>query len=129
MKYLGIDYGKSKFGTAFSEGELASPGEVIKISGLTDGIQKIEKIISDNNVEIVVIGIPESGEARNVTEKFIHELKHDMLENIQVIEVEETLSTQIAKGSMLVLGISKKNRQKEDAYAAAEILQEYLDNN
>ena len=127
MKYLGIDYGKTKMGTAYSEGEMASPGEVISISGLKDALEKIKVIISKKEIENVVIGIPESGEARQITEKFIQALKHDMLGGIQIIEVEETLSTQIAQESMLSLGVSKKKRSKEDAYAAAEILQEYLD--
>jgi putative Holliday junction resolvase len=126
MKYLGIDYGKSKFGIAFSEGELVSPGKVVAISGLKDGLEKIKKIIANEKVEIIVIGVPESGEARQITEKFIASLKHDMLTKVQIIEVEETLSSQHGLYSMIALGVAKKKRGQEDAYAAAWILQGYL---
>jgi putative transcription antitermination factor YqgF len=128
MKYLGIDYGKSKFGTAFSEGELVTPGKVVQISGLQDAITKIIQIIEAEEVEIVVIGMPESGEARKITEKFIAAAKNGKLKDeVKIIPVEETLSSQNARETLIQLGVSQKKRAQEDAYAAAEILQGYLD--
>ena len=123
MKYLGIDYGKNKMGLAISEGLTSSPLKVLSISGLEDALFKIRKEIEREGVDLVVVGVAESGEARSVTEKFIKALKP----YIDLVEVPETLSTQNALSKMIQLGKSKKARGREDAEAAALILQEYLD--
>ena len=125
MKYLGIDYGKSKMGLAFSEGELAEAWKVVELLGLDDAIKKTLKTIQEENVEKIVVGQPESGEARKLEESFVKNLKK--VTNVEIIEAEETLTTQNAKQMMLNESLSRKGRQKEDAYAAAIILQEYLD--
>jgi putative transcription antitermination factor YqgF len=128
MKYLGIDYGKSKFGTAFSEGELATSGEVVHITGLQDALTKIIRIIDAENIEKVVIGMPESGEASSITEKFVAALKQSKAgQKIEIIITEETLSTLHSRQFMIKMGFPKKKRSQEDAFAAAEILQSYLD--
>ena len=45
MKYLGIDYGKKKIGLALSDGSLASSYGVITSNGLSDAVQKVQKVI------------------------------------------------------------------------------------
>jgi putative transcription antitermination factor YqgF len=128
-KYLGIDYGRNKFGTAFSEGELASPGEVIQIGGLEDALAKVERIIEAEQIENVVIGLPESGEARSVTEKFIKVLENVIVNTgTKIFTAEETLSSKHGWEVMSEMGVSKKARKNEDAFAAAEILQDFLEN-
>lgn len=127
MKYLGIDYGKRKIGLAISEGMTASPYKVISVSSLKDAINQISQIIKKENVDEVVIGIPESGEALNITRSFINELKNIPPRGWDIVEVEETLSSYSAKNDMLNLGISKKDRKTEDGYSAMNILQNYLD--
>lgn len=112
MKYLGIDYGKSKVGLAISEGLMASPLKVIQISSLKDALQKILHEIKVESVDRVIIGLAESGEARSITEKFVRELEKE----ISVTLADETLSTYNSKG-----------KNNEDAVAAALILQNYLD--
>lgn len=122
MTYLGIDYGKTKIGLAISEGELASPLKVIKISALKDAIVKVSAVIKGEQIDQVVIGMPESGEARTITKEFVKQLKKE----IDIVEVEETLTSQNAQAKMIAQGISKKKRQDEDSFAAAVILQNYL---
>lgn len=126
MKYLGIDYGKKKIGLAYSEGELASPGEVIAISGLKDAVEKVKKNVEDKEIKVVVIVMPESGESRDITDKFVKAIKNVMLEQ-EIVPAEETLSTQRGQEIMATLGVPKGKRKSDDAYAAAQILQEYLD--
>lgn len=126
MKYLGIDYGKKKIGLALSEGELASAWRVIEVSGLKDILTKMIQIIKAEKVEVVIVGKPESGEAKNLVVKFIDEFKK-RFPQIPIAQVEETLSTNQAKEMMLKLNFSQKARAKEDAFAAAAILQDYLD--
>jgi len=124
MKYLGIDYGKSKMGLALSEGLTASPFQVLSVGGLQDALQKIRQVIEREGIEKVVVGLPDSGEARAVTEKFIQGLSP----YIEVETADETLSSHNAREKMIQLGKNQKARSKEDAHSAVLILQDYLDN-
>ena len=127
MKYLGIDYGKKKIGLALSEGLTASPFKTLTVSSLKDAVNQILQVIKKEEVGKIIIGIPESGEALKITKNFIQELKNITPLRCDIVEVEETLSSYSAKHDMLDLGFSKKDRQKEDAYSAMIILQDYLD--
>lgn len=128
MRYLGVDYGLKKMGLAISEGQIASPLKVLAINSLNDAISKITNIIKQETIERVVIGVPESGEAKTAVRKFIAKLKESLKnKTVAVIEAPETLSSNSAKNLMIDLGLGEKARQKEDAYAAAIILQDFLD--
>lgn len=122
MRYLGIDYGLKKIGLSISEGQIASIYKVIEVSSLKDALEKIKKIIHDEKIERVVIGIADK-ESGKAAKKFSKQLQ----KNITVIETDETLSTQKAKHMMIELNIGQKRRKKEDAFAAAIILQNFLD--
>lgn len=123
MKYLGIDYGKKKVGVAISEGVVAAPYGVIQSSGLLDALQKVRQIISREEIELVVVGLAESGESRSMAEKFVGELKKDVAVEI----VEETLSSKLADERMRMFGVKKGERAENDAMAAAIILDDYLE--
>lgn len=127
MRYLGVDYGLRRIGLSLSEGQIASPFKVISISGLKDGLVKMEQIIKREKIDRVVVGIPESGEASKIVKKFISSLKNRS-KQVEVIETEETLSSQEAKQFMVDLGLGQEKRQEEDAYSAALILQRFLNN-
>lgn len=127
MRYLGIDYGKRKVGLAISEGKIASPFKVILVDALKDAVAKSSAIINKEEIDQVIIGLPESGEARKITQEFIKLLKNITPLGCDIVVVEETLTTQHALNKMIELGVSKKKRIEEDAYSAAIILQNYLD--
>lgn len=127
MKYLGVDYGKKKVGLAISEGALASPWQVLSANSLADAVEKISKIVTKEQITKVVVGVPESGEARRVARNFIARLKKVIAREIEVVEVEETLTSYEAREFMVELNLKRKSKQKEDAYAAAIILQRYLE--
>lgn len=128
MRYLGIDYGLKKVGLALSEGQIASPLKVLDINSLTDGVNKVSHIIKSESVDRVVIGVPESGQSKNITKKFITELKSKFQDTqISIIEADETLSSSGAKDLMIDLNLSKESRKKEDAFSASIILQNFLD--
>jgi putative transcription antitermination factor YqgF len=120
MKYLGVDYGKRKIGLSISEGLTATPLKVIKVKGLEDAISKISSVIRSEKADEMIIGVPESGEARSVVKKFIERI----CKIIRVVEADETLTTIDAISLIKEL---KKNKKMEDAYAATLILQNYLD--
>jgi|SRR5579884_804489 len=110
-------------GLALSEGLTASPFKVLTIGGLEDALQKIRQVIEKEGIERVVVGLPESGEAREIAQKFIKGLGV----YVEVEAADETLSSRRAREKMIQLGKNRKARSQEDAHSAALILQEYLD--
>lgn len=122
MRYLGVDYGKKRIGLAVSEGELATPYQVLEVEGLDEAVARISRVVKDEEIDCLVVGLPESGEARGMVEKFIRKIKE--IKEIEVIEVEETLSTHQAIQERVIQGLAK---DREDAIAAAVILQDFLD--
>jgi putative Holliday junction resolvase len=125
MKILGIDYGDKKIGLALAENILAEPYIVLHYSSLSEVIKKIVKIITDEQIEKVVIGISENQSA-DKTEIFTNYLKKSV--SLPIVFHDETLSTKEAQELSIIARINRKKRKEmEDAYAAAVILQSYLD--
>ena len=121
MRYLGIDFGLKKIGLAISEGELAAPLKVLEVSNFQDALSKIKKEAAD--FDKVIIGKPEGKVGKKVT-KLVSLLKK---ESMDIEEWDETLSSQKAMAYMIQSGLGKNKRKITDAYSAAIILQEYLD--
>lgn len=128
MRYLGIDYGKKYIGLATSDGVVASAFKVISVSSLKDALSQVAPIIEKEQIGKVVVGVPESGEARSVTEKFIRGIRGIWGDQVKVEEVDETLTSKNATKLMLELGAGKKKRQLSHVTAACLILQQFLDN-
>ena len=123
MKYLGVDFGLRRIGLATSEGDLAAPFKVLDVKSLKDASLKVEEVIREGGFDQVVVGLPEGKMGQTVL-GFIKKLRK---RGINVIEVDETLSTQKALEQMIELNIPKEKRRVSDDYSAAIILQEYLD--
>lgn len=125
MKYLGLDWGLKKIGLAISEGEVASPLDILSIpkNSLQEVVAKVVAVAKEKNIEQMVIGKPE-GEIGRMVEKVATKLKK---EGLRVVLTDETLSTREAKEVMLRMGIRQKARRQDNAMAAAIILQRYLD--
>lgn len=125
MKILGIDYGRSKIGLAVAEGSLADPVKVIRYKDTKILSEQIQKFITENGIEKVVFGVSE-GEMGKESKNF--SLNFGKLVKIPVETFDETLSTQDAQRMSMEAGIGQKKRHEmEDAYAAAIMLQNYLD--
>lgn len=124
---LGIDYGQKKIGLALSDetGLVASPIHMIRIASDEEAISKIFEIVKAKYVTEIVVGIPtgynniDSPQTKIVREFIV--LLSEIIK-IKVNEWDETYSTQIAEK-----GLSKKQKLNSDSYAAAIILQEFLD--
>lgn len=123
MKYLGIDFGLKRIGLALSEGELATPWQILEVKNFSDALKKTGEIIKKGEFNKVIVGLPEGKMAKNVI-GFINALKK---EGFEVEAADETLSSQKALETMIKQGIPRKKRRAEDAYSAAEILQQFLD--
>lgn len=119
MKILGIDYGKSKIGLATSDGPISEPWKVVKVKSFEDAVEKIKLVLTEASVDKIVVGISE-GEMGEESKRFAEKIGAEIS--------DETLSTQDAQKMSIEAGIGrKKRREMEDAYAAAIMLQNYLD--
>lgn len=125
MIILGIDYGRVKVGLALATSKVASPYKVIGYGDGGELREKIKQICEEEKIEKVVVGISE-GEMGEESKKFSLGLGTSL--GIPVETFDETLSTQDAQVMAREAGIGRKKRKNlEDAYAAAVILQGYLD--
>ena len=132
-KFIGLDVGDVRIGVAKCDplGILATALEVID-RNVTDPIERIKEILSDEGTRKIVVGIPKSLDGtKNLqaekVEKFISEMK-EKIERIEVIAVDERYTT--TEAEHYLKNYSKKNgkerRKVVDMVAASIILQKYL---
>lgn len=125
MTILGVDYGRAKIGLAITEGNVAQPWAVVRVSSQNDALEKITGVAKTEGVARIVVGISEEGMGKE-QEEFARALEKRI--GTPVIRWDETLSTQDAKARALEAGIPRDRRKKlEDAFAASIVLQSYLD--
>jgi putative holliday junction resolvase len=128
---LGVDLGEARTGLALSDDLrlLAHPLETI--AGGAAALSHIKQLVSERNIECVVIGLPRHmngslGAGAESAKQFAEELRLKV--PCQVVLWDERLSTQAAER---VLRDSGKKTQKTrgviDQVAAQMILQGYLD--
>ena len=133
-KFIGLDVGDIRIGVAKCDplGILATALEVID-RNVTDPIERIKEILSDEGTRKIVVGMPKSLDGtKNLQaekiEKFISEMK-EKIERIEVIAVDERYTT--TEAEHYLKNYSKKNgkerRKVVDMVAASIILQKYLD--
>jgi RNAse H domain protein, YqgF family len=133
-KFIGLDVGDVRIGVAKCDplGILATALEVID-RNVTDPIERIKEILSDEGTRKIVVGMPKSLDGtKNLqaekVEKFISEMK-EKIEKIEVIAVDERYTT--TEAEHYLKNYSKKNgkerRKVVDMVAASIILQKYLD--
>lgn len=136
MRIMGLDYGSKTVGVAISDQLLltAQGKEIIRRereNKLRQTLARIEALITENDVEKVVLGCPKNmdgseGERVEKTREF-----QEMLERrtgLEVVLWDERLTTAAADRYMMEAGIRRENRkQYVDEIAAVFILQGYLD--
>lgn len=132
-RYIAIDFGLKRIGLSISD-PLKITARPLKTLDFSDTIfDVIKKEIKDNDVEKAIVGYPEKSNNNDKLleeiDKLIDELNN--LENLTVIKWDESFSSQKAMQKMIQSGKKKKFRQQKsqlDAFAAAEILTDYLNN-
>ncbi len=124
-KFLGIDYGDKNIGLALgSLGSIAVPYKILLNTGLEQVLSALEKIIKEENITGLVIGLPTSlsgsrNERASITEDFISHCRQQMTVPIHV--VNESFTSQL---------YTKQGIHKDiDKYAAAAILETFLAKN
>lgn len=123
MQYLGIDFGLKRVGLAISEGNIASPLKTLAVKNFSDALEKVIEIAQKMEPEKIVVGLPE-GKIGQTVKGFIKALKR---EGFDILEADETLSSQQAISKMIELNIPRQKRKITDDIAAAIILQNWLD--
>ena len=134
MRILGLDYGEVRTGVAISDelGFLAHGLESIEHKGSDKKLlERLNEIIKENKVEKIVIGYPlnmnaTKGPRVQKTDAFIKKL--ETTTKLEVIKIDERLTTVSAHRTMTELGVSKDRKKKiVDTISAEYILQMYLD--
>jgi len=120
---LAIDFGTKRVGVAISRGSLAEPLAILANNDQL--LSKIEAMVVDEQVEQIIVGLSENEMARK-TQEFVAQLAERI--KVPIKTVDETLSSYIVATKLKELKASLKIRQQPvDDRAAAEFLQEYLD--
>lgn len=126
MTILGVDYGRAKIGFAIGTSQrLAHPLGVERVSSFEDALAKVARYARLEGADLILVGISEGAMARE-QKKFARMLKN--LVDVPVRVHDETLSTQDAQELSISAGLRRSRRKElEDAFAAAVVLQSYLD--
>ncbi len=132
MRYLALDIGDRWIGIALSDPSaiLASPFTILKRSDDITDIEAIACIIKQHDVGLVVVGLPRMlngslGIQAQKVEGFTQQLRNKI--GIPVEFRDERLTTVSARRLMRASGTKKSRRKRDDAIAAAVILQAFLD--
>lgn len=130
---LGLDIGDKRLGVALSDpdGILASPLTIIECREEGLDIEAIINIVNQHQVGQIIVGLPRSmdGSIGQQAEK-VQDFTRKLCQHTQIpVEFrDERLSTVSARRLMQAVGSKKlKKRARDDAIAAAIILQSYLD--
>lgn len=135
-RILAVDPGTVRIGLAVSDDMQwsAKPLEVRKVKGVAEDVAYIVTKVREQDAGEVIIGVPyrlDGSESRS-TEKakaFAQSLRAALAEHgVPVTEHDEALTTWEADEKLKAKGLLPKDRRKLiDAYAAAVLLQEVLD--
>lgn len=130
MRILGIDYGEKRIGLAVSDEKetLASRFLTLENKSLKKSIKEIKKIVSEENIKKIVVGIPigfrGDSEQTKAVRKFIGELKKNI--DLPIIEINEIFTSKMAEENLREAGM-KDVKKVIDQEAARIILESYLD--
>lgn len=130
---IGIDYGIRNIGVAISDDQ-----EKIALSyktfGYKDLVENISNIVREKNITKIIIGLPMKG---NGEEGYVAKMMKTFLTNLQenfpqieIIQIDESMSTQIAINRLKELGYNYKSIENlKDQESARVILQSFIDQN
>jgi putative transcription antitermination factor YqgF len=118
VKVLALDYGSARTGVAVSDptGTIARPLGVIERASSEAGLARLRELISEQQAERVVVGLPltlrgEHGEQAEETERFADALRGAVAVPVELFD--ERFTSVLADG--------------DDARAAAHLLSTYLE--
>jgi putative holliday junction resolvase len=123
VKVMALDFGSARTGVAVSDptGLIARPLCVVERAASDDGLAELERLVSDEEAETVVVGHPltlrgDRGEQARASERFAQTLRERL--EVPVVLFDERFTTDLAQQS--------PSAAAEDARAAAHLLSSYL---
>ena len=133
MTILGLDIGEKRTGVAISNNvsSICTPLEYINSNN--NFLEQISKIISEKNIDTIIIGLPKllsgkEGKRAKISRKISKEIQSEY-NSIKVILWDERLTTEQAFKSMKSAGMKIKNiKSKLNSVSAIIILESYLQN-
>ncbi len=132
-RVMALDIGDKRIGIALSDPMkiIASPFDTLKRVEIKGDINKIVKIIEENDVETVVCGLPKKLDNTDSLQTVKAREFADTLREktaAKVVMTDERLTTVSAERVLLEADVSRgKRREVIDKLAAAVILQSYLE--
>ena len=132
MRILALDVGDKRIGVAISDELEISAHALTTITrnDLKKEIREIQEIISEYNVEEIIVGMPVmmNGSVGIQAEKvgrFVDELKKEV--RIPIKLFDERLSTSLIEKTLIDADMSREKRKKViDKLSAVIILQDYM---
>jgi putative Holliday junction resolvase len=131
MRYLAIDYGDKHTGLAICDPAETIASPLTVIDGQKDLLDKIARIATAENVEAIVLGMPlnmddSTGHRAKIVLAFAEKLKSRL--TIPVHFQDERLTTFGAEEKIGPADFTRKKKKKRlDAIAAAQILEDFLE--
>lgn len=136
-RVLAIDYGDKNIGLAITDplGIMAVPLLTIvrkDIHTIKPYVAQIGEIIKENNVGLIVVGLPKNmngtlGERAEITQDFAERLSRNF-KKVEILLWDERLSSVSASRILSEQNIKAKNqKQLIDQVSACIILQNYMD--
>ena len=125
---LGVDYGETNIGLALGNNGAVVPLKVIPGKDLNSASYAINKIIVENNIKTIVMGIPLTAENKETRKSITVRRFANLLKTVTkrpVVFQNEYGSSIEALNEALTLNISRKKRKSNDDLAASLILKMY----
>ncbi len=131
---MGVDYGDKRIGIALSDQLciISSPYEVYQNHGEEDALKHLDKIIKDNDVDEVAMGLPlnmdgTEGERAKLHRAFGEKLA--LYSGVKVHFIDERLTSAEAEDILISSGVRREKRKELiDKIAAQLILQTFIEN-
>ena len=131
---MGIDYGDKRIGVALSDllCIISSPYEVFINKGEEESLKHLDKIIEDNDVDEIAMGLPlnmdgSEGERARLHREFGQKLSD--FSGVTVHFVDERLTSAEAEEILISSGVRREKRKELiDKLSAQIILQTFIDN-
>lgn len=132
-RIMGLDVGDKTVGVAISDPLFvtAQPYETIKRHKAKFDIDRIEEIINDKEISLIVVGLPKNmnntiGPQSMKVMSFVDLIKKRI--DIDIVYEDERLTTVQSEAVLIDMNVRRENRKTHiDKIAASFILQSYLD--
>jgi putative holliday junction resolvase len=131
MRVLALDYGSARCGCAVSDptGTIVTPIETVLSPGTRRGLEQIEELCREREVEQVVVGLPLSlrgtdTEQTRQTRAFVSQLSERL--ELPVELHDERFTTRMAQRESIAHPPGASSSASEDSRAAAHMLESWL---